>query len=151
MKSLIVYDTRYGNTEQIANAIAEPLGRVGEAVAKKASETTADDVQWADCVVVGSPTHAWDMTPETKGLFERISWARYHGRAAAAFDTKLVQRTAEGAAGKIDRALRGAGLRLVAKPQSFFVAGPEGPVAEGEIERARAFGEELARAMSEET
>jgi flavodoxin len=151
VKSLVVYDTRYGNTEQVANAIAEPLGRAGEVVVKKASETTADDVQWADLVVVGSPTHAWDMTPETKGLFERISWPRYHDRGAAVFDTKVVQRTAEGAAGKIERALGGAGLRVVAKPQSFFVAGPEGPVAEGEIERARAFGEELARAMSEET
>ena len=151
MKSLIVYDTRYGNTEQVANAIAEPLGQAGEVVVKKAGETTADDVQSAHLVVVGSPTHAWDMTPETKGLFERISWALYHDKAAAAFDTKLVQRSAEGAAGKIDRALRGAGLRVAAKPQSFFVAGPEGPVAEGEIERARAFGEELARGISEET
>ena len=151
MKSLIVYDTRYGNTEQVANAIAEPLGRVGEVVVTKAAEADADDVGAADLVVVGSPTHAWDMTPETKALFQRVSWARYHGRAAAVFDTKVVQRIAEGAAGKIERALEGAGLRLVAKPQSFFVAGPEGPVAEGEIERARAFGEELARAVSEET
>lgn len=151
MKSLIVYDTRYGSTEEIARAIAETLDRAGKAVVKRARETTADDVQSADCVVVGSPTHAWDMTPETKGLFERISWARYHDKAAAAFDTKLVQRSAEGAAGKIARALRGAGLRVVAKPQSFFVAGPEGPVAEGEIERARAFGEELARGIGEET
>ena len=151
MKSLVVYDTRYGNTEQVANAIAEPLGRVGEVVVTKAAEADADDVGAADLVVVGSPTHAWDMTPETKGLFERISWARYHGKVAAVFDTKLVQRTAEGAAGKIDRALGGAGLRVVAKPQSFFVAGPEGPVEAGELDRARKFGEELARAMSEET
>lgn len=150
MKSLVVYDTRYGNTQQIASAIAEPLGRAGEVVVKRAAEVEADDIGTADLVVVGSPTHAWDMTPESKGLFERISGTRYDKRAAA-FDTKVVQRIAEGAAGKIDRALRGAGFRLVAKPQSFFVAGPEGPVAEGEMERARAFGEELARAIGEET
>ena len=150
MKSLIVYDTRHGNTEQIANAIAEPLGRIGEVVVKSAAGVNAEDVGTADFVVVGSPTHAWDMTPESKGLFERISGTRYDKRAAA-FDTKLVQRTAEGAAGKIDRALRGAGFRVAAKPQSFFVAGPEGPLAEREMERARAFGDELARAVGEET
>ena len=65
---------------------------------------------------------------------------------SAAFDTRLKWSPA-GAAAKIERRLRSAGYRPIGKAMPFIVIGGDGPLREGELERARQWGAELARAM----
>ena len=67
------------------------------------------------------------------------------GRAAA-FETRIWW-SLGGATGAIERALQGAGYRLLAKARRFIVNGSSGPLREGEEERARQWGAELAKAM----
>jgi hypothetical protein len=109
-------------------------------------------------VVLGGPTHGWGMTRSTSrkrpgaagyavGAREWLDATRQAGeKMAAAFDTRFGKpRWLTGSAAlRIARRLRRRGYRLVAPPESFFVLHTEGPLRDGEEDRARAWGAELA-------
>ncbi|WP_433362202.1 flavodoxin family protein [Actinoplanes sp. CA-142083] len=153
MKALVVYESMFGNTEAIAQAVAEGLaGGYDVTLADAASRPSADGV---DLLVVGGPTHALSMSrPSTRadavkqgasaghsgsGLREYLDTApRLSGLAAAAFDTTIDTRFPTGsAARKAQRKLRRLGCRVVAPAESFHVSGTAGPLLDGETERAR--------------
>jgi len=145
MNALVVYHTVHGNTEQVARAIAEGLAEGNEVAVKSMADAGRDDVVGADLVVAGSPTHAWSMSAPAKEFFRGLEGERFEGKAGA-FDTKFQPRLAGSAAGKIARALGRLGLTVVGKPTSFYVTGMEGPLKEGELERARDYGAALRAA-----
>src|SRR6186997_3449161 len=62
MKAVVVYESMYGNTHQIASAIGEGLRSVAEVVVVPVGEADAELVKSADVVVVGGPTHAHGMS-----------------------------------------------------------------------------------------
>ena len=74
MKALVVYDTKFGNTEKVAKAIAEGLSAGCEVDCKKVSDIDPSELRAADLVLVGSPTHAWNMSSNTK-IFSS-DWAK---------------------------------------------------------------------------
>ena len=148
MRVLVVYDTLHGNTGKIAQSIAEGLAAAGEVVIRTMADAGRDDLQFADLVVAGSPTHAWNMSRRAKRFFQRLEQLSYDGRIAAAFDTRFRGPLVGSAAGKISRALEKLGFRIVHKPESFFVRGMEGPLRDGERARARDFGVQLAREVA---
>jgi len=168
MRVLVVYESMFGNTREVALAVAEGLGT---RVAVEAVEVgTAPGTLPADVamVVVGAPTHAHGMTtPASRadagqragdrrvsrgiGVREWLDGLRPAGASipAAVFDTRikgpgLVWGSAAKAAAK---ELQEAGFRIVRSPESFLVGGPTGPLfdrlLDGEVERARAWGAEL--------
>jgi flavodoxin len=145
VRVLVVYDTLHGNTAKIAQSIADGLAAAGEVVIRKMADAGRDDLQFADLVVAGCPTHAWSMSRRAKRFFQRLEQLSYDGRIAAAFDTKFRSRLAGSAAGKVSRALEKMGFQIIHKPESFFVRGMEGPLKDGERDRARDFGAQLAR------
>ena len=172
MRALVVYESMYGNTRQVAEAIAAGLAPHLEVLAVEvgaAPATIGDDVA---LLVVGGPTHAHGMSnAETRrnaagkapggpvspriGMREWLAALRGGSSrvAATAFDTRikgpgfLWGSAARGA----DKELRRLGFRVAAEPESFLVKGPMGPVvnvvADGELERARAWGAKLASAF----
>ena len=144
MRTLVIYDTLHGNTAKIAQAIAKGLAGAGEVTVKRFTEAESQDLNSADLVVAGSPTHAWNMSRPTKVFFQALGRASFEGKAAAAFDTKFQKRLAGSAAGRISRALEKLGFRIIQKPESFFVRGMEGPLKHSETDRAREFGAQLA-------
>jgi hypothetical protein len=169
MRALVVYESMFGNTREIATAIAEGIAaRMPVETVEVASAPLVihDDVT---LLVVGGPTHAHGMSkPESRadsakragdrlvskgnGIREWLGTIRSGSTrtSVAAFDTRikgpglLWGSAAKGA----DKALRGLGFTGMAAPESFLVEGPTGPVfdrlADGETERARAWGEGLA-------
>jgi hypothetical protein len=169
-RALVVFESMYGNTRRIAEAIAEGLREAGiEAQARAVHAAEAAEVEGADLLVVGGPTHMHGMTTsmsrkaaiqaaeeEDVELEEGArkepglrSWlAAQHGERtpAAAFDTRIDRSPAlTGAASRgIAKRLRRRGFDLVVGPQSFFVEDSEGPLAEGELERARDWSAGLA-------
>ncbi|HXF35929.1 MAG TPA: flavodoxin domain-containing protein [Actinomycetota bacterium] len=159
MKAVVLYESVYGNTEAIARAIADGLASNSEVTLARFGEVPQGAVEAADLVILGGPTHGWGMTrpasrkqPGTEGYpvgaREWLERARpAGGKMAAAFDTRFPKpRWLTGSAAvRIARRLRGKGYRLVAPPQSFFVLHSEGPLRDGEEDRARAWGAELAR------
>ncbi len=139
MKTLITYDSVYGNTETIARAISDAIP--GEVQVLRVGQVSAGDWETVDLLVIGSPTHGAMPTEAIKGLLARIGPPAREGAQATTFDTRLTWRFLERwggfAAPKIADALQDKGWTIVGEPAGFFVRGlKKGPLKRGEIERA---------------
>jgi flavodoxin I len=142
MKTLIVYDSVYGNTEKIARAMAEAITPSGEVEVLQVGEANPSELESLDLLIVGSPTHAGRPTPAVQDFLSKITQQSLKGIKVAAFDTRVTSKFAKifgNAAGRMGRYLTKKGSVLIASPENFFVTGREGPLTEGEPERAAAW------------
>lgn len=135
MKAIVVYDTKFGNTEQVAKGIAKVLN----ADVIKVTDVEVTKLKEYNVFVVGSPTHAWNMSAGMKQFFKKIEGQSFGEKKAAAFDTKMDSRFAGSAAKKIQSKLKKLSFNITMKPVSFFVTGREGPLADGELEKVKEF------------
>jgi flavodoxin I len=141
MKALIIYDSVYGNTEKIARAIAEAITPSNEVKVLRAGEANPSELESTDLLIVGSPTHAGRPTPPVQDLLKQVPKLS-PGINVAAFDTRITTKLVGVfgyAAGRIAKNLKKKGGTLIASPVGFFVAGGQGPLKEGELERAAAW------------
>ena len=149
MKTLIVYDSVYGNTEIVARAIGEALGATVPVL--RLDQVQVADMESADLLIIGSPTHGSEATPAMKALVTRIGAPASDLARLATFDTRLTWgflRKHGYAAGKIEDALKAKGWTPAASQGGFFVRGlRKGPLKKGELERATAWAEELAAGL----
>jgi hypothetical protein len=167
MRALVVYESMYGNTQRVAEAIARGLHPHFDVTLREVghAEPELDDV---DLLIVGGPIHAWSMSRESTrksaheqaegtpspstGIGIREFLAEIHDAnpehpvAAAAFDTAIRTRwfPVGSAAKPAAKQLSKHGYRLVAKPEHFYVSDSQGPLLDGELERAQAWARELA-------
>ena len=144
MKILIVYDSTYGNTEEIARAIGEAI--TGEVKVLRVGE--ADPSETFDLLIVGSPTHGGRPTQAIQDFTKRVP--ALNGAPVAAFDTRLstgLVKIFGYAAGRIGKTLEKKGGILVKPPEAFFVKGTKGPLREGELERAASWAGEIAKSI----
>jgi hypothetical protein len=174
MRAVIVYESMFGNTRKIAEAIATGLVEQAEGCVVSVvpvGQTEHAEINDADLVVVGGPTHAHGMTwastrqgaakmagqadsgvtlePDAlvEGLrdwFGALGKGKVHAKAAA-FDTRMEgPATFTGRASKgIARALRHHGYELVCDPESFIVT-KQNTLGPGEEDRAKGWGARLA-------
>jgi flavodoxin len=101
-------------------------------------------------LVVGAPTQGGRATPAIKDFLERVSKAEINGLDAAAFDTRYSAKMVKifgYAADRIASSLKKKGANLIVDPEGFFVDGKEGPLKEGELERAAGWGRRLGSAV----
>ena len=150
MKYLIVYDSAYGNTEQIARAIASAFAPQDSGEIVRASEVQPGRMQNADLVIIGCPTYGGKPTPPMLDLLGRMPDTEVKGLKVAAFDTRLTSKLVGifgFAAGKIADNLKKKGANLILPPAGFFVKGSKGPLKEGETERAARWGKALIEAQ----
>jgi hypothetical protein len=164
MKAIVVYESLWGNTAAIAHAIAEGIGPQAEAMST--AEATGAAVADADLIVAGAPVLGFNLSTEQMRESIRANsrnapappnlahpsmraWLAQlpagHGRAAW-FETAIWW-SPSGARSGITRGLDRAGYGPVVKGQRFVVTGRYGPLRNGEVERARQWGAELALAM----
>ena len=163
MRSLVVYESWFGNTRRIAQTVADALASYGE-VKILSVDDQLPPLDEFDLLVIGAPTHVHGLSNRlsrksaleqqdrdgdgggsgVRGWLERLPLL---GRPpVAVFDTRahkselLVGSAAQG----IVRRLRRRGYRFAAEPESFFVEGTPGPLEEGELERAAQWGKALA-------
>lgn len=138
MKALIVYDSVHGNTEKIAQSIGEAIG--GQVLL--VGDVTSDGLKGFNLVIVGSPTHGGFPTEGIHGLLKAP--LALEGANVAAFDTRTKTTVFGYAAPKIARSLKRSGGNLLAPPEGFYVGGMQGPLLEGELERAADWAKGLA-------
>jgi flavodoxin len=178
MNVVIVYESLFGCTREVAEAIAAGVSggdESAEVSLVRVSDATAESGRDADLLVVGGPTHMHGVStgmsrrmgvsgerkaaekkgeeletepgaegPGIRDWFGELPKAAA-GRRAAAFDTRADFKLAGGAAHGIARRLRHHGYTLVAEPEGFIILDTEGPLRDGEEERARAWGAALVR------
>lgn len=165
MKAYVVYESHWGHTAAVAQAIAAGIGSDARAVTT--DELPAPTIADADLIVAGAPVIAFGLPSERmlEGLAvgsddapappdlshpSMREWLRDlpegHGRFAG-FET-AIHWSPGGAISAIGRELERAGYAPVSKPRRFFVKGKYGPLREGELDRARAWGAELASKMA---
>jgi flavorubredoxin len=161
MRALVVYESMFGNTEEIARAIGE--GIAASMHADVVEVGAAPDTVPADVtlLVVGGPTHAFSMSwPTTRrdaaqrattlvsrdrGIREWLGGlpVRTTETEATTFDTRVTSRVTGSAARAASRRLDRLGYRLTAAFTSFRVADVAGPLVDGEVDRARDWGRAL--------
>jgi flavodoxin len=143
MKAVVVYDSTYGNTEKIAQAIGEAIA----AQVLRIGHVNPSDLQGFDLVIIGSPTMGGRPSQATQDLLKALGPA-LKGTNVAAFDTRLTAKWVSifgYAAGKIAGSLKGNGAILLGSPEGFFVEGSKGPLKEGELERAAGWAKEIVK------
>lgn len=145
MNSLVVYDSQFGNTEKIAQRIAETLAAYGKARAVRVTAVEPNAFDTIDLLVVGCPTQAWNSTPALKNFIADLDNAKLKRLRFAEFDTRFDKpRWLTGsAASKLENQLRRLQVTSLVAPASFFVTANEGPLAAGELERAADWANEL--------
>ena len=154
MSTLVVYDSVFGNTEKIAQAIADALGA---SPARRVTELQPADLQGVKLLIVGSPTRGFRPTPAMSTYLKNLPAGALNGVKVTAFDTRMsatAMTKAPGilrflarhfgfAAEKIAKRLQKAGGTLTAEPAWFGVEASEGPLTDGELERAAAWAGQL--------
>ncbi len=153
MKSLVIYDSVFGNTEKIAQTIGAAL----DAEIHKVSEANLDQLADVELLVIGSPTRGFRPMPAMTEFLKSIPRDKLNGMKVAAFDTRLTQEALDRspailrffvsifgyAADPIGKALTKKGGQLVLAPEGFFVPESEGPLVEGELERASTWAKKM--------
>jgi len=149
MKTFVVYDSVYGNTEIIARAIGDAIP--GEVQVLRVGQVDVGQLESVDLLIIGSPTHGGGPTEAVQSLVERIGPPVREGAQVATFDTRLKWRWIRlfgFAAPKMAESLTEKGWRLTAAPEGFFVgAAKKGPLKPGEAERATAWGKGLVESQ----
>ena len=169
MTALVLYESMFGNTRAVAEAIVRGLGP-GEAVAVAVGDVVPETLSGVDLLVVGGPTHVHSMTRAVSRKAARDQAAKSSGQlmlepfsdafglrewlaalpsldvAAATFDTKMSgPGFLTGRASKpIARMLRQRGARIVTPPRSFIVT-KANVLVPGELRAAEDWGRSLQR------
>jgi flavodoxin len=155
MKALIVYDSVFGNTEKVAQAMAEAL----QASALPVSQVTTDQLRGLNLLIVGSPTRSFRPTPAISKFLKSLSKDQLIGVQTAAFDTRIWLPTIDSAAlrflvdkggyaaNTMAQALKKKGGTLLVPPEGFLVTGEQGPLKDGELERAATWARRISSAQ----
>lgn len=163
MNALVVYESMFGNTARVAQAIADGLRETMTVDVCEVQDAPTDPPEGLDVIVAGGPTHAFSMSRTgtrteaiAKGAthgevdFGLREWidgipAERHASSLVTFDTRVTKvRHLPGSAAKsAAKAGRQHGFASYAAPESFYVEDTSGPLHDGELERATAWGREL--------
>ena len=154
MKALIVYDSIYGNTEKIAKSIGSAI--TGDVEVISANKVDSSQLESIDLLIVGSPTQGFRPTKSVQAFIEGIPSDIIEDVNVAAFDTRipanavgtglrLLMKIGGYAAPRIASILKRKGGNLVLPPEGFFVKDKEGPLKEGELERAADWAKEISK------
>ncbi|MGH2933492.1 MAG: flavodoxin family protein [Gaiellaceae bacterium] len=150
MNALVLYDSKFGNTEKIAEEIALALQEEMPTRLTAVADVTecAEALAGVSLLVIGGPTHRHGVSSALRATLECLEGHALDGTRVAAFDTKLhgPRLVTGSAAVRLAHLMRRRGAWVVVPPASFLVEGGEGPLEAGEVEHARAWARELLQA-----
>jgi flavodoxin I len=156
MKAMVVHDSVFGNTEKVAQAIGQALGSPEDVKVVQVSDAKPEQLVGLTLLIVGSPTRQFSPTGATIGFLKSIPKHGLKGVKVAAFDTRFTESAIEKvrilaffvkifgyAAKPIADRLQKKGGEMVVPPEGFYVGDTEGPLLEGELERAADWAKQI--------
>ena len=146
-KAIITYESKYGNTRLVAEAIAEGVKEVSgaEVELSEIKEVDLGRLVEYDMILVGSPNHMGKATRGIKDFIDKLGKLNLEGKIAAVFDTYLGG-DFEKAVKKMEKQLgeKASGLEIPVPGLSIKVEGMKGPLVEGELPKCKEFGAKIA-------
>lgn len=150
MKAIIVYESMFGNTLQVAETIAENLNNIEkiETVIKTTKEVDPTEVLDYDLILIGSPNHMGGPTRGIKKFIDKLGKIGLKEKKGATFDT-YVRKNINKAVRKMDRRIKEnvPGLELITPGLSIKVGGVRGPVLEEELPKYKEFAKLIIEKM----
>lgn len=157
---MVVYDSAFGNTEEVAQAIGRALAPLGDVETVRVGDVKPAQLAGLTLLIVGSPTQKFRPLPTISNWLKGIPGRGLDGVKVAAFDTRIPQSKIDevgilaffvkifGYAAKpiADRLVKKGG-RLVVAPEGFYVGDTKGPLLKGELERAADWARQIVAAL----
>jgi flavorubredoxin len=150
MQSLVVYDSKFGNTKRVAEAVADGLRTHGPVRLLGLDTILPQDLGQPDLLFIGGPTQAHGISARMRQFLDALEARSGTGMVATTFDTRfrMPPIISGSAAHTIARKLQHKHVRLFAPPESFFVSRGVPELEEGEAERAAAWANSVARNLA---
>ena len=157
MKTLVAFDSYFGNTEQIGQSIANAFASTEFVEIKRCKEVQPDELQNYDLLILGSPTRGFRPTDNAVKLIKEIPKGSLKSCKIVTFDTRITLETINSklfrkvvhkggyAAKPLAERLKKKGGQLLMEPEGFYVLDTEGPLKDGEIERAENWGKRILK------
>ena len=151
MNTLILYDSKFGNTKQIAEAIGSSLNPQDHIEICHVNGVKPNHLKGVEFLIVGSPTQKFKPTKAIVDFINGIPANGLNGIKVAAFDTRISIKDVNSrllnlfvkifgfAAEPMAKLLKRKGGNLVVPPAGFIVTDTEGPLKDGELERVSAW------------
>ena len=155
MNALVIYESFFGNTEKVAQAVGDALGEKTDIEIKRVGDIQPDQLKGLKLLIIGSPTRAFRPSPAVSAFLKSIPNNSLKGVKAAAFDTRISTEYIKSrplrfmvklfgyAAKPMAEKLRKKGAEIIVPPEGFFVKDTEGPIKEGELPRAAAWAKQI--------
>jgi len=142
-KAIIIYESKYGNTRLVAEAIADGIKQVFgvEPAVRELGEVNLSGLTEFDAILIGSPNHIGNATRSIRKFIDGLGKMNLEGKLAAVFDT-YIGKDFEKAVKKMEKQIteKVPSLSLAAPGLSIRVDGMKGPVTEGELPKCQDFG-----------
>ena len=144
-KAIVIFDTKFGNTEKVAKALALGIGKQGiDVYCVNVEKVQIDKLAEYDLIAIGGPTHGFGMSAPMKVFIKKLENLNLRNKSAFVFDTRTGSRFWGSAAKGIEKRLEGIGMVIVKPRSSATVKGLKGPLQEGAEKRFEQIGTELA-------
>jgi flavodoxin len=145
MQSLVIFDSMFGNTQKVAETIATAL----KAKSVRVGDFKPEMLTKIDLLVVGCPIQGWRPTQATLDFLNKLPKDSLKNKNVAAFDTRIKIFFSGSASDKISDTLENLGGNVIIAPTNFIVKGKEGPLLDGELEKASAWAKEIQKKLKE--
>jgi len=148
MNVLVVYETKFGNTKEAAEKIAEGMKEVEQV---KTEVINVNDIDYSkvrdfDAIIIGSPTWAGNCTDTIKNFINELAGLSLDEKSYAVFDTNSGIPLLSKAVKKMEKLIgkKIPSLKKILPGLPVRVKGTKGPIVEGELPKCQNFGKEIA-------
>ncbi len=160
MRTLLIYDSVFGNTGKIAKSIETGIAQHCDIVSCSIANATIEQLTNVDLLVIGSPTRGFRPTEPMKAFLAKIAPELIANIHVATFDTRIDLKTIKSgffrfvvnkggyAADGMKKQFKKMGAKSIVAAEGFLVTGEEGPLKEGELERAENWGKQLVENLA---
>jgi len=147
-KAIVVYESKYGNTKLVGEAIVEGMSKVEgiETVIEELKEVDLDKIAGYDAILIGSPNHYGGPTKGIMNFIDNLGKLNLEGKLVAVFDTYLGKGFFEKAVKRMEKRIneKVPGLKQTGPRLSVEVQGSKGPIVDRELPKCKEFGRNIA-------